>query len=131
MIILPVMKTALQDPPVYQFHLPRFDTLLRVEQTSDHVLIRASRNTLNEEQKIRFIRRLVAEGFIPDHYQWQPLAGPGGFLGARWKVDYSWLLPDPQDKVRAERKLWRVLFAASAVWLATMGAVISCAPLRG
>jgi hypothetical protein len=118
------MKTHAHEPRCFDFYVANLDTHVRVEESAGAVLVRASRNTFSEGRKLSFIRELAAEGFIADEYYWHPLAGRGAFHGARWQVDYAWLLPDPALAARARRQLAKTLLVAAALWLALMGPLV-------
>jgi hypothetical protein len=69
--------------------LPAEDTVLQVDVLDDAVTIRASRNTFSKRRKISFVRELVAEGFIPDEFQWSSLPETGPDYPIQWIVDRS------------------------------------------
>jgi hypothetical protein len=76
----------------FEFGFPSLDTLLLVEVAEGDVTIRASRDTFSAQRKAYFVRELVAEGFIPEEFQWYPVGGPQSYhRGVHWLVDFSWL----------------------------------------
>ena len=88
-----------------------------------HSVIRATRNTFNEERKLAFIRELAAEGFIADYYRWWPVIGQEHDMGVRWLVDYSWLELSEQMPARMRRFMLRLLGVAALLWLVLMTAL--------
>jgi hypothetical protein len=107
---------SIANPPVYEFSFPQLDTLVQVESAAEAVVIRVTRNTFTEERKTRFIRELVAEGFISDDHYWSADA-----RGVRWLVDFSWLQPDPTTLARTRRFMIQLLSGTVLVWLTMVG----------
>jgi hypothetical protein len=105
----------------FQFYFADLDNIILVECHEDEsVTIRASKNNVPDERKISFIRKLAAEGFIPDDYQW--FSGPtDGSNGLRWIKDYSWLKQTQKSaNRRSNRAMAKILTAACVLWLAMM-----------
>jgi len=118
------VQTNVVPPRCYEFYFPDVDTLVQVESSPEEVIIRASRNTFTEQRKRSFIHTLVAEGFIPEHYEWFSLAGSGLSRGARWLVDVSWLQTNPAARVSARRFMLRLITGAALLWLGLMAALL-------
>lgn len=112
----------------YEFSFPRLDTLVQVEERTDEVVIRATRNTFTERRKVCFIRELAAEGFISETYQWFSGFGDWSALPVRWLVDYSWLKPDQHARARTNRFMIRLIVGAFLLWLGLMMAAVFFAP---
>jgi hypothetical protein len=105
----------------FQFYFADLDNIILVECHEDEtVTVRASKNNVPDERKISFIRKLAAEGFIPDDYQW--FAGPtDGSNGLRWIKDYSWLEQTQKSaNRRSNRAMAKILTAACVLWVAMM-----------
>jgi hypothetical protein len=96
----------------FQFYFSDLDNIVLVECGEDEsVTIRASKNNVSEQRKISFIRKLAAEGFVPDEYQWFSGATDGS-NGVLWIKDYSWLKTHQPSKRRANRVVARLLLAS-------------------
>jgi hypothetical protein len=117
------MKTTLPVPRTFEFCFPEKDTLLRVEEAEDSVVIRATRDSFSYSRKSSFIRELAAEGFIPDSYKWFSQAGPDTFMGVRWLVDISWLVLPETALASARRFMWRILCGGCLLWVGLMVAL--------
>ena len=112
------MKTKIGARPGYEFCYPRVDTLILVEKFDDEVVIRATRDTFNEEQKLAFVRGLAAEGFIPDEYA--HCVGIGFAHGVRWRIDGSWLELSREVLARSRRFMTRLLVSVGVLWAGMM-----------
>lgn len=102
----------------FQFYFPDLDNIILVECHEDgNVTVRASKNNVPDERKVFFIRKLAAEGFIPDNYQW--FSGiMDGSNGLRWIKDYSWLKKNQKAVVRkSNRAMGKMLVAACVLWV--------------
>jgi hypothetical protein len=101
----------------FQFYFPDLDNIILVECHEDEsVTVRASKNNVPDERKIFFIRKLAAEGFIPDSYQWFS-GSVDGSNGLRWIKDYSWLIKTQKTVIRkANRAMGKMLVAACILW---------------
>jgi hypothetical protein len=101
----------------FQFYFPDLDNIILVECHEDEsVTVRASKNNVPDERKIFFIRKLAAEGFIPDSYQWFS-GSMDGSSGLRWIKDYSWLKKNQEAVVRkSNRAMGKILVAAGLLW---------------
>lgn len=108
------------EPHFYEFCFPRLDTLVRVEETEDQVVIRATRDTFSEQRKRCFLRELVAEGFISDCYQWSTGFNSLSWPRIRWFVDFSWLEPTGHTGKRAHRFMIGLLASTVLLWLLLM-----------
>jgi hypothetical protein len=120
------VNTSVTKARVYEFDFPTLGTLLRVEESDGAVVVRATRDTFTDERKSRFIRELVAEGFIPDGCVWSPLNSPIAFRGVQWLVDLSSQPKRDSDSVaRAHRYVTGLLSGGLLIWLAlsTLGAL--------
>jgi hypothetical protein len=109
----------------FQFYFSDLDNIILVECHEDErVTVRASKNNVPDERKIFFIRKLAAEGFIPDNYQW--FSGPmDGSNDVLWIKDYSWLEKTQQAVTRkANRIMGPILVAACILWLAMIRVLI-------
>ena len=104
----------------FQFYFPDLDNIILVEtQEDESVTIRVTRDNCSERRKIFFIRKLAAEGFIPDQYQWFSGATDGS-SGVLWIKDYSWLKRWPVVTRTSNRFMRRLLVAACIFWIAIM-----------
>lgn len=109
------MRSSLARPDFAEFCFPHLDTHIRVDVSDEFVTIRASRDTFSSLRKDYFIRNLVSEGFIPEHYRWSTLGGPEAtYGGIRWLVDYSWMKISEEVLAISRRFVLR-LFAGSIV----------------
>jgi hypothetical protein len=107
------METPLAEARSSEFCFPHLDTLVRVEVSDESVTIRATRDTFSPQRKDFFIRELVAEGFIPEHYRWSsPDEGDTPFSRIRWLVDWSWLTLNEKALQRSRRAVFRMLAGA-------------------
>jgi hypothetical protein len=112
------MKTKIGSRPGYEFCYPRVDTLILVEKADDEVVIRATRDTFNEEQKLAFIHGLAAEGFIPDEYE--RCVAIGSAHGVRWRIDCSWLAISGAVLARSRWFMTRLLVSVGVLWAGMM-----------
>lgn len=115
------MKTNTLASPCYEFYFSQFDTLLRVENVDDRVIVRATQPTFSPRRQEYFIRELSAEAFIPDHFHWYSYGDPG----VRWMVDRSWIKPDEAVAAEAKRRLTAIVASAGFLWLVIMGCVFA------
>lgn len=114
----PAVKTS-----GYEFYFRDVDTLVKVENPDpDTVIVRATRNTFSERRKLHFIRRLAAEGFIPDGCQWYPL--PAGMPRVHWVIDVSWRRHSRTAKTRARRFILGILGGGLVLWIALLSAFL-------
>jgi hypothetical protein len=107
-------------PRAYEFAFPQLDTLVRVEQNDNAVVIRATRDTFSPARKECFVHELAAEGFIDDDYQYYSAVATQPFRPLRWRVDHSWLTLDAGQVAATRRFVLRLLGAAALLWLALM-----------
>jgi hypothetical protein len=108
----------------FQFYFPDLDNIILVECHEDEtVTIRASKNNVPEERKTFFIRKLAAEGFISDHYEWFS-GSTDGSNGVLWIKDYSWLKTHKPSSRRTNRIMGAILVASCLFWIATMRVLI-------
>src|ERR1700677_1863250 len=84
-----VVKSLPAEARRYVFRFPPLDTVPPVDVLDEAVTIRASRNTFSKRRKISFVRELVAEGFIPDEFQWSSLPDAEPDYPIQWLVDRS------------------------------------------
>jgi len=118
------MRTQKVSPVGFDFYFPELDTLVLVEcDDEDTVIVRATRDNFSEQRKIRFIRNLAAEGFIPDAFQFYS-GSAAGFPEVRWSIDYSWLEIPEAVKRRANRFMGRALVCGILLWIAAMRCVL-------
>jgi hypothetical protein len=104
----------------FQFYLSDLDNIVLVECHEDEtVTVRATKNNCSQERQISFIRKLAAEGFLPDEHQWFSGATDGS-NGVRWIKDLSWLKTRPPARKQANRFMKRLLVAACVLWIAMM-----------
>jgi len=108
----------------FQFYFQDLDNIILVEcHENETVTVRASRNNVAEERKVFFIRKLAAEGFISDDYQW--FSGPtDGSKGVLWIKDYSWLKTHKPSARRTNRIMCSLLVAGCILWIAMMRVLI-------
>lgn len=114
------MKATLSEPRAFEFYFPDVDTLVKVEDGEDAVVIRATRNSFSERRKAIFIRRLATEGFIPDSYQWLSSHESPSNPGVRWLVDFSWLELPKAALAETRRFMVRLIVGATLLWLVLM-----------
>ena len=77
-------------PQRYVLRIPNLDDeVVVVENRPARVVITVRRDGLTEPAKAQLIRRLAAEGFIPDHYQWFSATAPEGVFNLTWTVASS------------------------------------------
>lgn len=110
------MKTETCFPKRARFHHRHPDNSILVQNSKDGVLIRATHDTFSEPRKAAFIRELVAEGFIPEHYQWFAEPGTNSFLGIKWVIDDSWI-DEEYETTQTESLGAPALLLAALVWL--------------
>jgi hypothetical protein len=104
----------------FQFYISDLDNIVLVECHEDEtVTVRATKNNCPQERQISFIRKLAAEGFLPDEYQWFSGATDGS-NGVRWIKDLSWLKIEPAVKKHSHRFMKRLFLAACVLWIAMM-----------
>jgi len=104
----------------FQFYLSDLDNIILVECHEDEtVTIRATKNNCSQERQISFIRKLAAEAFLPDEYQWFSGATDGS-NGVRWIKDLSWLKTRPPARKQANRFMKQMFVAACVLWIAMM-----------
>lgn len=115
------MNTTLSAPRSHEFSFPRLDALLQVTETDKGVLIRATRDVFNEQQKRAVVRRLAAEGFIAEVYGSYPIAHFAPEPGVRWIVDYRWIELTPEILRPARRFMVRLFLGAVVLWAALIG----------
>jgi len=118
---LSAMKTHTVEPESFEFYFSKLDTLVCVENRSNHVLIRATKATFSEARKACFIRELAAEGFISDDYQWfNERSSFSVQPPIRWLVDRSWCKLSPATTAIARRFMVRALVGSVLLWLLLM-----------
>lgn len=93
----------------FDFYFHDLDTTVVVEDATDAVLIRASRDTFTSRRKLSFIRELAAEGFIADCVR-----------RVRWLVDVSLTNPRLDVAARTKRFMLRLWWGAVVLWLTLM-----------
>jgi hypothetical protein len=114
------MKIRLPTARVFEFSFPQLDTLVRVEETDNSVVIRATRDSFSEQRKLSFIRELAAEGFIRDELRWFSDQRIRADPSVQWVVDYSWLALSPRLLARSRRFMVGFISVALLGWLVTM-----------
>jgi hypothetical protein len=103
-------------PKEFQFYLPDLDNIILVEcHEEDTVTIRVTKNNIPEQRKILFVRRLAAEGFIPDQYEWY-CGSTDSSNGITWIKDLSWLEIPKVITRRSRAFVCRLLVAACVLW---------------
>jgi hypothetical protein len=108
----------------FQFYFPDLDNIILVESGEDEtVTVRASKDNVSQPRKIFFIRKLAAEGFISDEYQWFS-GSTDGSGGVRWIKDYSWLKSHQPSRKPTNRLMGRLLVAAFVLWVAMLRVLI-------
>ncbi|HTI69702.1 MAG TPA: hypothetical protein VMF06_07035 [Candidatus Limnocylindria bacterium] len=121
------MKTRTGTVEEYHFYFPNSDTHIRVENRGESVRIRATRNSFSEAHKTAFIKRLVAEDFIPAEFQW---SGSNSSLlhvypQPEWLIDASWLTLSKPQRERSHRFMVRLFACSIMLWILLMGTAIS------
>jgi hypothetical protein len=114
------MKMHATPPRSYEFAFPQLDTLVRVDQAEDLVLIRATRDTFSSMRKESFIHELAAEGFIDDGYQSFSATEAHPACPLRWRIDVSWLKLDAEQAALTRRFVFRLFGGAVLLWLSLM-----------
>ena len=108
----------------YVFRFPHLSTVVQVEVIGNAITIRASGDTFSRRRKISFLRELVAEGFIPDEYQWSSFSAVRSDYPIVWVVDRSGF--EVIEENLASRRLAIRLVTATALMVALlMGALFS------
>jgi hypothetical protein len=105
-------------PRQYVFRFPHLSTVVQVEVIGNAITIRASADTFSRRRKISFLRELVAEGFIPDEYQWSSLSALRSDYPIVWLVDRSGF--EVVGENLASRRLAIRLFAATSLIVALL-----------
>ena len=118
------MNTSPAETHHYYFAFPTLDTVLQVDENDGNVTVRASRDTFSEGRKLRFIRELAAEGFIPDRFRWPGATSTRAADGVFWEVDGSCFRPDATHTAQTRRFMVRLLGATALFWLALMGLLL-------
>ncbi len=114
------MKMQAPPPHSYEFAFPQLDTLVRVDEVEDLVLIRATRDTFSLARKECFVHELAAEGFIDDDYLHYSATETLPLRPVRWRVDHSWLQVDVSQAAATRRIVLRLFGAAALLWLSLM-----------
>jgi hypothetical protein len=108
----------------FQFYFPDLDNIILVECHEDEsVTVRASKDNVPEDRKIFFLRKLAAEGFLPDNYQWFS-GSTDGSNGLLWIKDFSWLKTPEAITRKSNRAMGRMFLVACVLWLAMMRVLI-------
>lgn len=113
----------------YQFYFSDLDNIILVESHADEsVTIRATKNNVSEQRKVFFIRKLAAEGFIPENFEW--FSGPtDGSNGVLWMKDLSWVQKTTVAiQKQSNRFMARLLIAAGLVWITMMRVLLVSNP---
>lgn len=112
----------------FQFYFPDLDNIILVQSHEDEsVTIRASKDNCSEDRKIFFIRKLAAEGFIPDQYQWFT-GSTDASNGVLWIKDFSWLRRRPVVDRQTNRFMVRLLVAGSILLAAMLRVLLVSHP---
>jgi hypothetical protein len=106
----------------YVFRFPHLGTVLQVDVLDDAVTIRASRNTFSKRRKISFVRELVAEGFIPDEFQWSSMPEAESDYPIQWIVDRSRF--EIVEQAASSKGVALKLFAGTALMVAVLLATL-------
>jgi hypothetical protein len=109
-------ETQVTCPHRIEFYFPDLDNHVLVENRGGKTIIRATRDNCSAKRKVHFVRRLAAEGQIPDQYQWSPESKTGDFLGVDWIIDHSWIGFDPEVRRRATRNVLRLVLFSWVIW---------------
>jgi hypothetical protein len=117
-----VVKSLPAEVRRYVFRFPHLDTVLQVDVLDDAVTIRASRNTFSKRRKISFVRELVAEGFIPDEFQWSSLPDAEPDYPIQWLVDRSRF--EIVEQASLSKGVALRLFAGTALMVAVLLATL-------
>jgi hypothetical protein len=108
----------------FVFQFPHLSTVVQVEVVGSAITIRASADTFSRRRKLSFVRELVAEGFIPDEFQWSSLSEARSDYPILWLVDRSGF--EVVEENLASRRLAIRLVAATALAVALlMGALFT------
>ena len=117
------MHTLKSSPTTFEFSFPDRDTLVLVEEADGRVLICATRDTFSERRKIDFIRKLAAEGFISEEYQWFAKPGQARAWPLEWRVDFGWLRLSEAAAARSRGFMTRLLCYGALLWFGLLGAL--------
>ena len=110
------MKIRTASDHSFEFYFSDIDTLVLVENVAGGVRIRASKDAVPPQRKLRFIWQLATEGFIPDSFQWlSDMENP--WSRVQWLVDVSWVKLHPDNLRRTNKIMVRVLTSAAVIWL--------------
>lgn len=102
----------------FQFYFSDLDNIVLVESHADEsVTVRATKNNVSDQRKVFFIRKLAAEGFIPENYEW--FSGPtDGSNGVTWMKDLSWVQKTTVAvQKKSNRFMVRLLIVACVIWI--------------
>ena len=91
-----------------------------VQEMEDEIVVRDTRNTFSETRKIHFIRKIAAEGFVSDSYQWFCDFASGSRMRVRWLVDASWLRTGEAHAARVHIFMIGLMLSATLLWLVMM-----------
>jgi hypothetical protein len=114
------MRAGVVIPEPVKFAVARPANLLSVENQGHAVVIRATQNNFSAREKAFFIRYLAAEGFIPDHYQWDATLEADSVLGIQWLVDRSLAANALAAHRRRLPRILLVILCSSLFWLALL-----------
>jgi hypothetical protein len=78
------MHDQLTVPGHVELYIPDLDNHVVIENEAGGVVIQASRDNFPANRKVSFIRRLAAEGYIPDRYEWFCEPAEDGLCGVKW-----------------------------------------------
>jgi hypothetical protein len=116
------MNASSKTPHCFEFSFPKLDTLVRVEERAELIVIRATRDTFSPERKERFIHELAAEGFIDDEFQWLAPGQSSANRRLRWLVDYEWLRDETAFAAKTRGFMFRLLAGSALLWALLMAA---------
>jgi len=114
------MKTNTHSDRSRDFYFADIDTMVLVEETESELIVRATRNTFTEQRKIRWIRELAAEGFISSTYGKFAGFDTPSWIPVRWRIDRSWVKPNPEHLAQSRRFMVKLFAGAVAAWLGLM-----------
>ena len=118
-------KTNLACKQCYEFSHPNPRNSLKVEVTRTGVVVYAACNNFSHEQKIRFLRYLVDEGFIPDQPSFLPGRGSHSSSGLWWVTGTGRKFTDFNYSRRGRSMdgfIERLLSARWLLWVVEMSA---------
>ena len=121
------IRTTVDVPNEMELYDLRLDNLVRIENQSSGVMIRAARDGLCDAAKDAFVRYLATEGFIAERFR--PASENPSLAGAgiEWVTDGSWVRFNHR-RIRMATRVWAYLtwgrWLSLALFLVALAAAI-------